>query len=101
MKLFVLCGNYKLGIDKETETFTDIAKKLHEESSELREELTFRIPDIERIASETFDTIQVCVNLLDDLKREGLDIDHAVNLHNMKLIDRGWTFKKALEVKKV
>ena len=104
IRLFVLCGNYKLGVDKDIELRGDIADKVDEESFELREAINREdrertLESREHVAEEALDNIQLSINILDRLKREGLDIDHAVNLHNLKLIDRGWTFKKMLEVR--
>ena len=95
-KLFILCKNEKLGIDKDVVTYNDISKLVEEESNELIEAL--QGTDIEHMAEEAFDNIQVSNDLLDKLNIMGLDLEHAINVHNMKLIGRGWKFKKMLEV---
>lgn len=90
----ILDANKELNINKNTETNSAIAKTVAKECYELIDALGCR--DTKHIAKEALDVIQVAVNLLYKLD---IDVGHEVNIHNFKLIDRGWTFKKTLGVK--
>jgi len=99
MKLFILDTNERLNIDKSKKTLVEVAEKLKEESKELVEAL--HCTDLEHIAEEALDVIQVTMNLLDRLESKDLSIEKQINLHNMKLIGRGWGLKKMLEVREI
>lgn len=99
IKLLILDRNENLNINKNEETFIQIARKLHEESNELVEALTGY--NQEHIVEEALDVIQVTINLLDRLSSRKLSLEKQINLHNMKLIGRGWTVKKEFEVKQI
>lgn len=97
MKFMILSHNERLGIDKDTETFKDIAKKHEEESKELKEEL--ERGDKYKIAEETLDQMQICIGILDKLALEGLDIEQLVKRHNKKLVMREWKDKGVVVIK--
>lgn len=100
IKLLILDKNERLNIDKNTETFAEIIKKLNEEHEELIEALE-QGTDIDHIVEELLDGIQVKANLVDRLSSRDLSLEKQINLHNMKLIGRGWEFKKKFEIKEI
>lgn len=70
--------------------------KLIEEAEELAEGI--ENGDKANIAEEAFDTIQVCIGILDKLRIEGIDIRTECLRHEKKLINRGWKHKGILEI---
>jgi NTP pyrophosphatase (non-canonical NTP hydrolase) len=99
IKLYVLDKNERLNLDNNKWTFTEISKKLREESFELREALVGY--NQEHIAEEALDTIQVLAGLLDKLSNENMDLKKEIKIHNAKLKGRGWEVKKILEVRQI
>lgn len=71
-------------------------KKVDEESLELVEAIGEG--DLEHIAEEALDTIQVCIGILDKLYHQGIDIQQAVDKHNRKLVGRGWAHKAVVKI---
>ncbi|MDO6353548.1 hypothetical protein Q3V94_02675 [Caloramator sp. CAR-1] len=92
----------ELLILKKDDTYVSILNKAKEEVDELWEELfKYEIDNIdnkEEIAAETLDVIQVCIGLLDKLETEGMNIRKAVEKHNLKLLNRGWKYKKVIHI---
>jgi len=100
MKILILDTNERLNIDKNTETLAELEGKLNEEHDELIEAL--HGTDLEHIVGEAFDEIQLNVGLIYRTCIKGhLSLDKLLNLHNMKLIGRGWDYKKMLEIQEV
>lgn len=97
MKFMILSHNERLGIDKNKESFKDIAKKHEEESEELKEEL--ERGNKFKIAEETLDQMQICIGILDKLATEGMDIEQLVKRHNKKLLMREWKDKGVVIIK--
>lgn len=74
-------------------SYTELAKKLIEESAEVLEQATlqdraFEIYE-EELILETLDVIQMCLNILNKAGYYSL-LDEAIRQHNKKLEDRGW-----------
>jgi len=100
MKILILDTNERLNIDKKTETHIELAEKVKEECKELIEAL--HGTDMEHIVEEALDVLQLSVGLMDRAcSCKGLSLDKQINLHNMKLIGRGWDYKKMLEIQEV
>ncbi|MCX7903257.1 MAG: hypothetical protein N2486_01990 [Caloramator sp.] len=87
---------------KKDDDNVSILNKLNEEVDELSNELFKSIMDNvnnkEEMAAEALDVIQVCVGLLDKLEQEGLNIRKAMEKHNLKLLNRGWQYKKVIRI---
>lgn len=96
MKLMILSHNKVLGINKEDETFKDMAENNEEEAKELKEALESE--DLLKIGEETLDQIQVCIGILDKLASEGIDIDQLAKRHNKKLVMRNWREKGVVNI---
>lgn len=84
----------KLGIDNNTATLDQFIAKFIEEYSEVR--CAFLNGDMNNMQEELFDTIQVCIGMLDKLDKEGLSLRNGLNKHHKKLVSRGWTSKKMI-----
>lgn len=100
IKFLILDKNERLNINKNTETVEEIIKKLNEEHKELIEALE-QGTDIDHIIEEALDGIQVKANLVDRYSNKNMSLEKQINLHNMKLIGRGWEFKKEFEIKQI
>ncbi|WDU84226.1 hypothetical protein [Caloramator sp. Dgby_cultured_2] len=87
---------------KKDDTYVSILNKAKEEVDELCEELfKYELDNIdnkENIAAETLDVIQVCIGLLDKLSEEGVNIRKTIEKHNLKLLHRGWRYKKVIRI---
>lgn len=88
MDLFVL--------KKDNETYFNLFNKLVEEVIEVREEMIAYKK--ENLVSETLDVIQVCIGILDKLEQDGIKIKKEIEKHNLKLLQRGWRYKKVLHI---
>jgi len=100
VKLLILDKNERFNIDKNTETFAEIVKKFREEYIELTEALN-KGTDIDHIVEEALDVLQLSVNLVDRLSCKDMSLEKHINLHNLKLIGRGWEIKREFEVKQI
>ncbi|KRQ86033.1 hypothetical protein ABG79_02165 [Caloramator mitchellensis] len=90
-----------LVLKKENETYSDIFNKLVEEVMEIKTEIEaieLEVGEKEKLIAETLDVIQVCIGLLDKLSHEGVNIRKAIEKHNLKLLQRGWRYKKVLYI---
>lgn len=84
-------------LDK-NETLKQEREKLLEESIELMNAIT--LYDIENTIEETLDVIQVCIGILDTIKKqENIELNKEINKHNRKLLKRGWNFKGKVNIK--
>jgi len=92
MQLMVLSHNPNINNNKLT--LKDFAKKVKEESDELVKAI--EEGDIDHIAEEALDNIQINIAVLDKLESQGLDIKQAVNKHLKKLKSRKWRYKKMI-----
>jgi hypothetical protein len=97
IKLLVLDRNEKLNIDKSTESFSEIAHKIGEEYRELIAEMPGYEYDLNNIAEEALDLVQVLIGLLDKLP----NLEEEIKIHNAKLKGRGWKFKKIYEIRQI
>lgn len=88
MDLFVL--------KKDNETYFNLFNKLVEEVIEVREEMIAYKK--ENLVSEILDVIQVCIGILDKLEQDGIKIKKEIEKHNLKLLQRGWIYKKVLHI---
>lgn len=88
MDLFVL--------KKDNETYFNLFNKLVEEVIEVREEMIAYKK--ENLVSEILDVIQVCIGILDKLEQDGIKIKKEIEKHNLKLLQRGWRYKKVLHI---
>lgn len=95
-KLLILDTNERLNINKNEETFTEIAGTLDEECIELIEALTGF--DQEHIAEKTLCVGQIVINLLYRLSNKKVDLKKEVAIHNAKLKGEGWELKKIYEI---
>jgi len=82
---------------KSDETLSDIFDKFQEEAGELLDAINEN--NINHILEEAFDTQQVIIGLLNKFKNDGIDLHNAVYTHNMKLLDRGWTYSDKLHIR--
>lgn len=89
----------KIPVLEKNDTWFKIIKKLAEEIIELVIAIIKR--DKKNIAEEALDVIQVAIGVLDKLEEEGMNIESVTFRHLGKLINRGWKFKKVLEVKRL
>ena len=87
-------------LDTSNETIVTEYEKLLEEIEELKEAIlvhTGSIEDInknkENLIEESFDVIQVIINLLDKLGISSKDKQEAYKKHVEKMIERGWDVK--------
>jgi phosphoribosyl-ATP pyrophosphohydrolase len=97
MKLMVLSHNDKLKLDNNKWGWKDIKIKHLEESKELL--LALDKEDKYQIAEEALDEIQVCIGILDKLRREGVNLEQIFHRHNKKLVNREWKCKGVVEIK--
>ena len=77
-------------LEEVKETIEELSKNPHSEKEKTKINLL--------AALETFDTIEVCIGILDKLESEGIDIEKAAWQHYRKLESRGWKFKKVIEI---
>lgn len=94
MQMMVLDRSRQLGIDNNKATLNDFMNKLAEEIEEVRWGLI--LEDMDNLQEELFDTIQVCIGMLNKLDKEGLSIRNGLNKHHKKLVARGWTSRKMI-----
>ena len=94
MQMMVLDRSRQLEIDNNELDIRTMLDKLYEESLEVQTALDNR--DFLNLQEELFDTIQVCIGILDKLDREGLSLRTGLNKHHKKLVSRGWTSKKMI-----
>jgi galactokinase/mevalonate kinase-like predicted kinase len=81
--------------------------KQQEESEELREAIVkvayleeYNEKNLQHIAEEALDNIEVCIGILDKLEQIDKRIVKKANAnHIKKLLERGWKFKKLLTIK--
>lgn len=85
-----------LVLKKDNETYFNLFNKLVEEVIEVREEMIAYKK--ENLVSETLDVIQVCIGILDKLEQDGIKIKKEIEKHNLKLLQRGWIYKKVLHI---
>lgn len=85
-----------LVLKKDNETYFNLFNKLVEEVIEVREEMIAYKK--ENLVSETLDVIQVCIGILDKLEQDGIKIKKEIEKHNLKLLQRGWRYKKVLHI---
>ncbi|TDT63404.1 hypothetical protein [Fonticella tunisiensis] len=81
---------------KKNDTIKEMLSKLDEEVLEVIHAATAE--NEERVAEEVFDTIQVCIGILDKLERFGADIKGSLERHNKKLLERGWEYEKVIHI---
>lgn len=82
---------YLMILDKE-ETLTKEFVKLQEEFKEVSKAI--ELNDIENIAEEVLDVVQVCIGMLETLQEtKNIDIRQEVGRHVKKLVERGWKDK--------
>lgn len=96
MRLMILSHNEKLGIDKSLENWNDYYNKHKEESEEVL--VAIAGGNKEEIAEEVLDQIQVCINMLDKLSSEGINVTEAFRRHNKKLVNRYWKAKGVITI---
>lgn len=89
----------KMIVLEKDNTWLQHREKLLEEAIEL--DRAIMAEDKVNMAEEAFDTIQVCIGILDKLSQEGINIQQAMLKHEKKLINRGWKIKKVIETKLV
>ncbi len=66
---------------------------------EVKKQYIFDIDSKSKIAEETLNIIQECIKILGSLKRDGLNIEKAIEKHAFKLIDEDFKFKRTLEMR--
>jgi len=98
-KLLILDKNERLNVNKNEETFAEIAGKVDEECIELIEALTSF--DQEHIAEKALGVGQIVINLLYRLSNKKVDLNKEVAIHNAKLKGRGWELKRIYEIKQL
>lgn len=94
MQMMILDRSRQLGIDNNTVTLEQLIQKIDEEVGEVVD--AYYYSSLTELQSELFDTIQVCVGMLDKLDKEGLSLRTGLNKHHKKLVYRGWTSKKMI-----
>lgn len=82
--------NKKLDIYNQVTTIEDYKNKLTEEYAEVMKE-----NNVNLLAGEVMDVMQICINMLDKLQEDFGVKDH-VKKHYHKLIKRGWAAKKRI-----
>lgn len=81
-------------------SYTELAKKLIEESAEVLEQATLQDRGCGingELMYETLDVIQMCLNILNKSRHYSL-LDEAIRQHNKKLEDRGWKRDTSLKL---
>lgn len=99
--------NLKLPILQKNDSWGEHQKKSVEENLELFEAIEviqlkeyITENDLLHTAEEVLDNIEVCIGILDKLEQIDKRIVKKANAnHIKKLLERGWKFKKLLEVK--
>lgn len=95
----------KIPVLKKDESWSEHLKKLNEEVKELADEMEYIDKDLfeeigyQCIIEEALDVIQVCIGIIDkaETKYHG-KLKKASKEHIRKLMERGWTIKKVLQV---
>lgn len=97
----------KIPVLVKNETWKKHMEKLNEEVKELQYEVFTFCPkdakgDCKKIAGETFDIIQVAIGMLDKIEDQypGM-IKSIAEEHLIKLMKRGWSIKKVLDVRSI
>lgn len=98
MKFPILSKNSSLDIDNDKYTLKQLSEKLENEQRELNKAIK---EDRNKgdIAEELFDTIQMCIGMLNKLSEEGIDMRRVALKHEKKLIKLGWRWKGYIEFK--
>ena len=94
MRMMILDRSRKLGIDNDKATYSDYILKFIEEAYEVVNAYDFG--DMVNLQEELFDTIQICIGMLDRLDKDGLSLITGLNKHHKKLVSRGWESKKMI-----
>ena len=97
LKLMVLGKNIKTGETNENDTWESVKDKLTEEFLEVT--AAIRHEDYLNLGEELMDLIQVAIRGLDLLEEEGMNLEEVFNRHNKKLVNRGWTEKKIINIR--
>ncbi|MFT8313781.1 MAG: hypothetical protein ABF633_05930 [Clostridium sp.] len=96
MKFPILSKNSYLDVDNDKYTLEELSKKLEIEQKELDNAIKGGM-NKGYIAEELFDTMQMCLGMLNKLSEEGIDMRRVALRHEKKLIKLGWRWKGYVE----
>lgn len=96
MKFPILSKNNALDVDNDKYTLGELSQKLEKEQKELDNAIKEGLSNGD-IAEELFDTIQMCIGILNKLSQDGVDMRRVALRHEKKLIKRGWRWKGYVE----
>ncbi|NEZ47619.1 hypothetical protein FDF74_10495 [Clostridium niameyense] len=96
MQLMILKNSSKLGINNELLTLENLIDKLQEEVKELKDAAEDK-NNIDHIAEEAWDSLQMCIEVLDKLEsKHNINLKITLNKHHKKIKEREWKAKKMI-----
>lgn len=96
MYLNILESSTKLGIDNRKLTLEEMVSKLQEEVTELKEAVKNK-DNIDHISEEAWDSLQMSIEVLDNLKEQhNVNLEESLNKHHKKIKERGWKAERML-----
>lgn len=98
MKFPILSKNNTLDVDNDKYSLDELSQKLEKEQKELDNAIKDKLSK-GHIAEELFDTIQICIGILNKLSQDGVDMRRVALRHEKKLIKLGWRWKGYVEFK--
>lgn len=96
MKFPILSKNVVLDLDNDKYSLQELSNHLEKEQKELNSAIKDGM-DKGYVAEELFDTIQMCINMLNKLSQDGIDMRRVALRHEKKLIKLGWNWKGYVE----
>lgn len=98
MKFPILSKNNALDADSDKYTLEELSENLEKEQKELDNAIKEGMSK-GYIAEELFDTIQMCIGMLNKLSQDGIDMRRVALRHEKKLIKLGWRWKGYIELR--